>query len=363
MSNEHHSEGPSKYPAWQSCLCWDSDKKNRTEADEGSRLHNEIDQDLKGFAEAEDYRSRWACEQIRAVADEVVILSEYKLVGTHQAVKGIFGTVDAMFYKDDTLHIFDFKSFSDGTNDYSMQLKGYASLALGNLVEANTPVKLHILHAGIMKVEVIESTAGQCYQDVEALLDTKRSKEHTPSACVWCKFCSKVATCQETNKFIAAVADDKTPAFSSLSLPEKLVILDVVDKMSSTIREEAKAAAKANGGKLECFDKDGNCYIKYEMVQRNAPSSCTDICELASAIESDVVLMHKERSGAFSEVPCEGLTPDELIKLCSISKTAIVNAVREKNKDNRKVKKCDIEVWLKKFFKSNGVTEYLTRTI
>jgi hypothetical protein len=133
--------------------------------------------------------------------------------------------------------------------------------------------------------------------------------------------------------------------------------------MSKTIREEAKAAARANGGKLECFDKAGNCYIKYEMVQRNAPASCTDICELASAIQSDVVLMHKERSGAFSEVPCEGLNSEELIKLCSISKAAIVDAVREKNKGNSKVKKCDIEVWLKKFFKSSGVTEYFTRTI
>lgn len=362
--SEHHIEGPSKYPAWQSCMCWDGDKKNRTEADEGSRLHNEIDQDLRGFAEAEDYRSRWACEQIRAVADGcAIILSEYKLVGTREAVKGIFGTVDAMFFKDGTLHIFDFKSFSDGTNDYSMQLKGYASLTLGSSTIARTPVKLHILHAGIMKEEVIESTAGQCYQEVEALLDTKRSKEHTPNACAWCKFCSKVATCQETNKFMTAVADGNTPAFSSLSLPEKLVILDVVDKMSKTIREEAKAAARANGGKLECFDKDGNCCIKYEMVQRNAPPSCEDICELASANQSNVVLMHKERSGAFTEVPCEGLTSDELIKLCSISKTAIVDAVREKNKDNSKVKKRDIEAWLKKFFKSNGVTEYFTRTI
>lgn len=72
--------------------------------------------------------------------------------------------------------------------------------------------------------------------------------------------------------------------------------------------------------------------------------------------------MHKERSGAFSEVPCEGLTPDEMIKVCSISKSGLVEAIREKNKGNNKVKKCDIEMWLKSYFKSE-VGERFVRTV
>lgn len=355
---EHHEMSPSKYPALMGCIEFERDDRNRPESDMGTSVHQEIENDINGIAEAEDYRARWACEQLRALAGESVIVPESKLMGTIGEVDGVFGTADAVFYDaDGGMHIADFKTFSDGTTDYSMQLKGYAALSYRGV---DGKVVFHVLHGGILKVETIESTMKMCHDEVCELIRRKRSGDGRPTINPFCRFCRKVAECRSTSGAVDLVSTSPVK-FGMLSLPEKLVLLDAVDKLSESIREQAKKMAGLNGGKIEHLDKDGNVLIRYEMKPHNKPSKCEDICELASAMGS-VVLMHKERSGAFSEVPCKGLTPDEMIKVCSISKSGLVEAIREKNKENNKVKKCDIEMWLKGYFKSE-VGERFVRTV
>ena len=157
-----------------------------------------------------------------------------------------------------------------------------------------------------------------------------------------------------TNNALTTVSEN-LPSFSSLSTCQKLVVLDAVDKLSKTIREEAKKEAKENGGYIE---QDG---IRYEFRPWAGPSRCRDICEVAGAMSDKMTVDKKTRKDV---VPTEvsGISNEDLLKACTLSKTALVSAMMSANL-NSPLTKADWERWADKFYEKTEGAPHFVRTI
>lgn len=143
--------------------------------------------------------------------------------------------------------------------------------------------------------------------------------------------------------------------FSKLSTCQKLVVLDAVDKLSKTIREQAKASAIENGGFIE---EDG---IRYEMKPWSGPSKCRDIREVASeAINVSIEVDKKTRNGNVSQV-AKGVTNDTLLDACTLSKSALVKAMMAANPDGN-LTKADWDRWADQFFDKTEGAPHFVRT-
>lgn len=351
---EHHKLSPSKYPAWGECPCYSSSDRETKDSTSGTDAHDELHRALtdKNYVPS-DPAVEWALKWIEAEASGATVGSEVKLTGSVGVLEGIFGTADVKWEKDGEVHIADFKRFSDGTTDYTRQLMGYAAL---NLV-ADSPlggkVFLHILHGGVFKAETIETTNKECYDRTTALLK-RIAKGGEPRICKWCQWCGRASECSATSHAVDVVQNN-LPSFARMSLCQKLVVLDAVDKLSKSLREEAKRKAVENGGFIEM---DG---IRYEMKPWAGASKCRDIREVADAMRNPSV-EHKLRGDLSEQVQVEGLTPAELLSACSLSKTSLVAKMKEKNK-NTCATKADLERWAEQFFDKTEGTPHFVRVL
>lgn len=355
--SEHHKYSPSKYNAWMECLCYESSQKESAEATAGTAIHEELSKGLTDNEyEVESLTARWGVEAVNELADGNLIQSEVKLVGLDGLLTDVFGTADVLWKdKVGALHIADMKSFSDGTTDYLPQLKGYAALYLSRNGRSFAPVFLHVLHGGIRKVETVEVEESVCLGDTIKLLRSVMYGNNKPTLCKWCQYCSKIGECMETNNAMTVVGENGV-AFSKLSLCQKLVVCDAVVKLAETLKEQAKELAEKSEEKA--IEMDG---IRYELKPWGGKPKCEDICALAGSAQS-ITLTHTNRDGSTTDVPCNGLSADEFIKLCEVSKSAIVDAIREKNSCDKNVKKVDIENWLKQFFTPTSGKPHFVRT-
>lgn len=155
---------------------------------------------------------------------------------------------------------------------------------------------------------------------------------------------------------LETVKENSVTGFGALSLCQKLVVLDAVDKLSATIREEAKLKAKENGGVLEM---DG---IRYEMKPWAGKPKVKDLCQLAGAIQKPVFNRINKKDGSIEEIVFDGLDHERLLELCELSKTKLVDALKKANVDNKSVKKVEIERWVSAQYESTEGTPHFVRT-
>lgn len=353
---KHHEYGPSNYPAWSECPCFRSSHSESSASTEGIDAHVELARALanRDFIPS-NFAARWAADWAYQESEKGAT-SEEVVHGSYKSMSGVFGTMD-IFWVDNkgSPHIADFKTFSDGTIDYMPQLKGYAALLFSEQCDnLDTSVFLHVLHGGICKAESADFTFRQCIEDTVAILNKAKDENAEPRLCKWCQFCSKIKECKMTNNALTTVSDN-LPSFSSLSTCQKLVVLDAVDKLSKTIREEAKKEAKENGGYIE---QDG---IRYEFRPWAGPSKCRDICEVAGSMSDKMVVDKKTRKDV---VPTEvnGIGNEDLLKACTLSKTALVSAMMSAN-PNSALTKADWERWADQFYEKTEGAPHFVRTI
>ena len=351
--SDHHEFGPSRYPAWSECPRYKSDDRPTSDSTAGTEAHEELSKALSdGEYIPSSQAAKWASDWILSEANGSTVSSEVRVTGSLSVVDGVFGTVDAMWTdKDGVLNIADFKTFSDGTTDYMPQLRGYAALLATDTVLDN-PVRLHVLHGMTAKVESESTTYRECLSKTEAVFSSV--KNNNPARlCKWCTFCANIKECPMTNNALTTVSEN-LPAFSSLSTCQKLVVLDAVDKLSNTIREQAKKEAQDNGGFIE---QDG---IRYEMKPWAGPSKCRDIGEVAGAMDN-LWVDKASRKGDSCSIHANGLTSEKLLATCTLSKTALVNAMKDANPD-AKLTKADWERWADRFFEKTEGTPHFVRT-
>ena len=360
MSNtKHHPLSPSKYPAWAECPCYSPEERESSEANEGTLAHEELHKALTTDDYLPDNKAaRWAFEWIQQQNPQS-LESEFRVSMPNplDVLDEIYGTIDVSWFDcDGILHVADFKRFSDGTIDYTPQVRGYAAMIYcqhkANL--ADQKIILHILHGGIFKAETIETTFGECVAKTVEILSAATKGTGKPRICKWCSFCSKVSLCPASNTAVEAVKDN-LPNFARLSLCQKLVVLDAIDKLSKSIREKAKNEARLNGGVIE---QDG---IRYELKPWGGGSKCKDILLVADAMRETKTVEHKTRKGS-DNIQVNLLSNGELLDACSLSKTALVNALKNKNPESS-VSKADWERFVEQFFEETEGTPHFVRVL
>ena len=159
----------------------------------------------------------------------------------------------------------------------------------------------------------------------------------------------------ETNNAMTVVSENGI-TFNKLSLCQKLVVCDAVVKLAETLKEQARKLAEESEEKA--IEMDG---IRYELKPWNGRSKCEDICSLAGSA-TDIILNHKNRDGTITPVKCNGLSNEEFVKLCEVSKSSLIDAIKKKNADDSNVKKVDIDKWVSSFFKPTKGEPHFVRT-
>lgn len=356
MNEIHHPLSPSNYNAWLHCTEWQGLKHDTADSSAGNESHNQFDRAFKeeGY-EPDSYVARWAVNAVRELAGDNKVRTEVKLTATLNNIAGIYGTADAMWIDNGVVHIADLKTFSDGTKDYTPQLMGYACLSASNLTHPTQRYCLHILHGGICKVETTETTLKESLEVVSDILNRHASKNEC-NLCDYCSTCSKVKECKEAMNALEAVKENSVTGFGALSLCQKLVVLDAVDKLSKTIRDEARRKAEANGGVLEMDD------IRYELKPWNGKPKVKDLCLLAGAIQNPVYNRISKKDGGVEEVGFGGLDNEQLLELCDLPKSKLIDALKKANADNKSIKKVEIENWVSAQYESTEGTPHFIRT-
>ena len=349
---KHHEIGPSIYPALLGCMAYRrTPERESAEASEGTKAHEELSRAITDGIEPDNDSARWAADELKSLACGAEIESEKTLSRTICG-EDIFGTADAVWRDaDGHWHVADFKTFSDGTTDYTAQLMGYAAML--PYEDAGKTVHMHILHGMIRKTETVEATHGECLAAVTEIVSSYLSvksgrKKATRNICKWCAYCANIGTCPAACGAVQTVNENGL-RFNSLTTCQKLVVLDAVDKLSKTIREQAKAEAIANGGTICDCDKNGNVSIKYEMRPWAGPAKCRDIRLVAE--------------GMHGETPFAPLNDEELLAACTLSKSALSRAIREKNPDRASVKNRTIDTWVDGFYEKTEGSPHFVRVV
>ena len=338
------------------CTEWQGLKYDTADSSAGNESHSQFDRAFKeeGY-EPDSYVARWAVNAVRELAGDNKVRTEVKLTATLNNIAGIYGTADAMWIDNGVVHIADLKTFSDGTKDYTPQLMGYACLSASNLTYPTQRYCLHILHGGICKVETTETTLKESLEVVSDILNRHASKNEC-NLCDYCSTCSKVKECKEAMNALEAVKENSVTGFGALSLCQKLVVLDAVDKLSKTIRDEARRKAEADGGVLEMDD------IRYELKPWNGKPKVKDLCLLAGAIQNPVYNRISKKDGSVEEVGFGGLDNEQLLELCDLPKSKLIDALKKANADNKSIKKVEIENWVSAQYESTEGSPHFVRT-
>lgn len=353
---KHHELGPSIYPMLEQCSCFKREQTSGKDAATGRDIHEQVQKAIETGEEPTNDTARWMVSKVKELAGDAEVQCEKRVEGyplvdgkspsVADSLVGIFGTTDAFWIDDDGVPNFvDYKSFSDGTKDYFAQLRGYAAL-WGSGCGKRDGVKLHILHGMIWKCETIESTIDECINKTIEIL----SRKDLPAVNPFCSFCSNVGKCPACSKAIAIASNEMQ--FSKLSVTQQLVVCDSVESIIKKVKADARKMCEANGGVLEM---DG---IRYELVPWGGGSKVRDILEVASGCCDSINMIDKRGE------PCEafGITKDELLRLCDLSKSALRDAIYEKNKGNKAITKKAVEEFVGTFFDKKPGTTHFKRT-
>lgn len=350
----HHELSPSKYTAWAMCPCFASSDKETKEASEGTKAHAELAKCIELGDEPDNPAARWAAETIFEMAKGAKIFAEKRVEGVGDGpLKGIFGTADVVWLDiDGIVHIGDFKTFSGGTIDYMPQLRGYAALIASQsnyYAELISPQRfaLHVFHGQSRTVTTENTTGSEATEYVVALL-ARHSTSIEKSINPYCKYCSKNGECPMIDNAIET-ATSNSVKFSEMSLCQKLVVLEAVEKLADKFKAEARALAEASED--HAIEQDG---IRYELKPWGGKSRVKDIVDLAFKAAAPIFNTKK------GEVSGLGITQKEILSICDIPKTKVIEILRAKNASSKEIKKADIDAWVNEFYeKTEGTPRFI----
>ena len=337
---KHHELGMSRWTPWSACPRFDS-IDDAPSAKVGIEAHAKLSKLLSGDADPAllldwtqqvDRAVAWAADEIKSSADKspvrTRIYSEETVTISDcfpAVLVGIYGTVDAFYVSNNdegksAIHIFDFKSLSTGGKDMWAQLKGYALGVASEhgIIDANTKVGLHLLLGGVFRHEFMSTTLDDCVQTGVAILEQRKHRlgiEPCPSS--WCKYCKHASSCSATTGQVELV---KSGGLMSYSAPKRLVIIDELEGILKKAKEEAKAEIALAPNRT--IEDDG---VAYAIITRNGPSKLAE----NKAVE------------LFNACSPFGVTADDFLKVCQLSKTDIIKLLASKGGLKQKSKNKD----------------------
>jgi hypothetical protein len=335
---KHHEYGMSNWTKLALCAGFRPSNEPASDlAKEGTERHARF-ADLLIHPDPDDVDTPegWAANEVLALSDggRGLHIEEQVTISASGELNGIFGTPDVYWFSEEgVLCVADFKSFSQGTTNHMPQLMGYAHAIKSGLGDTKNedPINLYVLHGGVKKVDVVSTTFGECALFGAMLI--KNVLADNPSLCTneHCKYCAKCAECPCSSTALTEVASG---GIMSMPPPKALATLDALSSIIDVMKSKLKQMVIDAGGYLE---DDG---IAYAVRTRSAKAECHDIASLWFALEDKF-------NG----------NQEEFLRLCSVSKTAITKALKE-----RGVKTKEINEALSPHYISSGEgTSYVTR--
>ena len=306
--DKHHELGPSNYSVWAVCPSAELSGGETKESAEGTAVHQQIQMALDGIEDAEDYRAAWAVRALAELAGDSPIASEQRVSGNVGEFGEIFGTVDAMWTTNGVRHIADFKTFATFGSEHIPQLMGYGALA-GKPGES---IVLHVLCGGSLTVHTVETTYDECLASTLRILRAHNA----------------LSQIDATRNLVG-----------HMSLPEKLAVCAMVEKVIEGIKKAAKEEANKNGGVL---DANG---VRYELK----PSATYKVKDMGFILADMNFNNHFTGKKRGKEYTVDVAVPDtyEFVARCNISRTTLADLVASKNPG---MTKKDVTEWVTQFY-------------
>lgn len=345
--DKHHELGPSNYSVWAVCPSAELGGGETKESAEGTAVHKQIQFSLDMIEEPEDYRAVWAVRTLAELAGDSPIASEQRVSGDVGEFGTIFGTVDAMWTTNGVRHIADFKTFATFGHEHTPQLMGYGAL-VGAPGES---IVLHVLCGGSLTVHTIETTYEECLASTLRIIRAHKNGEATVANSK-CKYCTKCSTCSACAIALNTLApiDATRNLIGHMSLPEKLAVCAMVEKVIEGIKKAAKDEAIRNGGVLE----SGN--VRYELK----PSMTYKVKDMGFILDDmnfNAQFTGKKRGKEYTVDVTVPLV-SEFVSKCNISRTTLADLVASKNPG---MTKKDVTEWVTQFYDKVEGEPKLTR--
>jgi len=214
--SEHHPEGPSNFPMWDECPCYDGEKdpddadiealaKDEASAKgRGTAQHKALAKAITGIANAFEGLDEREEAEVRWVAEETV--SGAALVG-YQASEIRVEQRVTMFNPDFSVLFFgtadiDYGPYIDDAKfgevrNYFPQMCGYALAKMDR--DGFDRVYVRIRYGRWRKTvyHIIDRDVAE--RVVYSILSKRKSPDRQPKACQYCNWCRHIATCSAVN--------------------------------------------------------------------------------------------------------------------------------------------------------------------
>jgi hypothetical protein len=306
---KHHHLGPSKFPAWKLCPCFESDPTPREDATEGTRQHAALESVLRGgpdpLAELSPDGAeavQWAADYIRSLAGELPIQPETKLqYSTPDAfAEGgesvlFYGTADALIIRGtgDHADLIDYKSGADD-HDHRPQLAGYA-LALFSMRKRLKAVRCHVLYGRVQHVDAWSLTQADAAAQVLPVIERHQDPDRQPAACAYCTMCAASATCPALLASAGTVASSQEMDAGILSvLMEPGALIDPATASKAlTLARQVSTWADAVRKAVTDLAKEGARIPGYRIQERKGSPDLIDPTEAAERLNLPALVFFK----------------------------------------------------------------------
>lgn len=342
----HHPLGMSRWTPWSVCPRFDSVDNSPT-ASIGISAHEKLNSLLRGEEVALDTSQQvdravsWAYEEILKARDSGIsstLFTEHKVFihlperfGLSDDVQHISGTVDAYVLSKSAnnklvIDIFDFKSLAQGGKDMWAQLKGYALGVASDLyylggdteLSITQEINLHLLLGGIFRHDILRVTLDDCTRTANEIIEKRKNKDTIPPCpSSWCKYCKHASSCKATDTQVELV---KSGGLMSYSAPKRLVIIDTLEGILKKAKEEAREEIANTPNRM--IEDDG---IAFAITTKNGPSK----------------LAENKAVDLFNACAQFGITADDFLAKCQLSKTDVIKLLASKGGLKQKSKNKD----------------------
>jgi len=292
------------------CPCYKSKPGDSEASIEGTRQHKQLEKVLKGDAEGEKLEAGviWASDKIRSQFDwfmsevEIVLLKDFKEV--------TFGTADVLGnLNDGMLAVGDYKSGQQ--RDSSAQLAVYALMAMQK--SGRTECKCVIWYGRAEWEESWVLTLEEAERIVYGIID-KVQNDPQPSICEYCSWCEHSGNCSAETEAITTVATEYEPETLDITAVETWHASEITDpvQMAKVYKVACVLEKWAKAAKHHAKDAMLNGMVIPGYKMRNG-SKVRKVDDIQGAYEAS------------------GMNPQEFLACCTVSVTALEEAIKEKD--------------------------------
>ena len=311
--SHHATLSPSSFPAMDQCSCYKSKPGDSEASIEGTFQHRELECLIQGadpLSPGWTPGVLWAYEKIINGFDMHKTHSEYKLSLLRDFQEITYGTSDIVGRRNDGhLAVYDYKSGQQ--RDSSAQLAVYALMAMQKYGETEC-----ICLIGYGRDQWEESwilTLEEAERIVYGIIE-KVQNDPQPSICEYCSWCEHSGNCSAETEAITTVAAGYEPETLDITAVETWHASEITDpvQMAKVYKVACVLAKWADSAKHHAKEAMMNGMVIPGYKKRNG-SKVRKVDDIQGAYEAS------------------GMNPQEFLACCTVSVTALEEAIKEKD--------------------------------